>query len=303
MKLKSAFFALSVLSISQAFGAMSDKQLGDALRKDISNYIYTTKTPRLIFHWADASDITPKGKFQSSFPGNDPMFRDYVAKQGAKIYRPRRAGDSDIEGPGLYLSSDPIDTRHYGGEKNFGLIIGLIKPGAKIIPNNRQLYVSPALVSEIQARGCSQASTYPQILDSFTPECTKIKQLLVGQDISFADGRMYAYGHANIPGCKTRNHYRELSIPSSKISSYDGVDTFVGFNANLFSEVVGITHKTAPGSHKLTNEILSYLKGLQVNLNTLKLISDEQLKNASIKPMSAAEVAKFSQTFIMGCNK
>lgn len=303
MNLKPFFALLTLVSVSGASAAMTDKALGDALRKDMEKYLYTTKTPRLLFHWADASDITPKGKFQSSFPGNYPMFRDYVFKQGSKVYRQRRAGDNDIEGPGLYLSSDPIDTRHYGGEKNFGLIIGVIKPGAKILPNNRQLYLSPELASEVQARGCSGAATFTNILDSFSPECTKIKQLLVGADVSFADGRMYAYGHANIHGCKTRNHYKELNIPANKVSSYYGVDTFVAFNANLFSDVVGITYKTVPGNHKLTNDLLSYLKGLQVNLKTLKLVSDEQLKNSAIKAMSPAEIEKFSQTHIMGCNK
>lgn len=295
------------LAAFPAFAKMSDAQLQQALRQDLSKYMITLKTARLVFHWADASDIVPQGQYKNSFPGNFPSFKAYVDKQGAKIFRPRDVRDGDIEGPGLYLAGSPTSTRHYGGQKSFGLIVGLIKPGAKILNGDATTSISANLQSELAARGCSM-DHYTELLDSAGDlACTKVKQILVGADVSFADGRMYNYSNTDsVEGCSSRSPYLDINAPASKIRDYQGLDTFVAYSSRLFSEVVGITNKSTVSGHALSNQILSYLKGLQsLGLNQAYggvIASPEQLKDPAIKAMTRSEIQKFSQKYILGCN-
>jgi hypothetical protein len=236
---------------------------------------------------------------------NHPSFQAYVNNQGSKIFRARKNGDADIEGPGLYLASDPASTRHYGGQKSFGLIVGRIKVGAKIFNGDSTGAIAANILAEVNARGCSTYGSYQEILDSTDSKCTKVKQLLVGTDISFADGRMYQYGGSLIHGCSQRNSYKDIAVPAAKQRELNGLDTFVAFHSRLFTEVIGITNKTKMSGSPLATQVLSYLKGLQANgLNdgSYPLVSDEQLKDAKIPAMSKADVAKFSQKYILGCN-
>ena len=285
---------------------MNDVQLAQSMRAELGKSLITVKSPKLIFHWVDASDIMPAGQFNASLPATGPSFAAYVNKQGSKIFRARNGKDYDVEGPGLYLASDPLSTRSYGGQKSFGLIVGLLRPGAKIVPGDRNLTMAAAIASEISARGCA-LTTYAELLDvADSPKCTKIKQLLVGADISFADARIYSYSQGEIEGCRTRSPFKELAVPASRARDYEGNDTFVAYSSRAFSEIMGVTHKTTVSGHALSNEILSYLKGLQVN-NLIQfaqygVASPEQLSNPAIKAMSKAEIAKFSQKYIMGCN-
>jgi hypothetical protein len=307
MKLKYISLALALTLTTPVFAAMSEAQLAQAMRQDIQKYMFTLKTPRLIFHWADASDIVPQGQFKNSFPATYPSFKDYVDKQGSKVFRARSTSDADIEGPGLYLAGSPTSTRHYGGQKSFGLIVGLIKPGAKILNGDADAVISANLQAEISSRGCA-LNSYTMILDSAgDASCTKIKQILVGQDISFADGRMYNYSNADlIEGCSHRSPFKDIAAPPSKIRDYEGLDTFVGFSSRLFTEIMGITNKTTVSHHALSNQILSYLKGIQsLGLNSAyggAISSPEQLSDSAIKAMSRAEIQKFSQKYILGCN-
>ncbi len=304
--MKLTLFALILSLSTSAFAAMTDAQLAQSLRAELSKSLVTVKSPKLIFHWVDASDIMPMGQFNASLPATGPSFKAYVDKQGSKIFRARSGKDYDIEGPGLYLASDPLSTRGYGGQKSFGLIVGLIRPGAKIVPGDRSLDISDALVSEMTARGC-QIISYNELLDvADSPKCTKIKQLLVGVDVSFADARIYSYGTGQIEGCRSRSPFKELAVPSTSARDYEGNDTFVAYSSRAFSEIMGITHKTTVSKHALSNEVLSYLKGLQVH-NLIQyaqysVASAEQLANPAIKAMSKADIAKFSQKYIMGCN-
>lgn len=306
MEFKLLSLSLALTFAVPAFAAMTDAQLGQAMRQDFGKKLITVKTPRLIFHWVDASDITPPGQYNNAHPGNAPSFRSYVEKQGSKVFRARNTRDYDIEGPGLYFATDPSSTRHYGGQKSFGLIVGLVRPGARIINGDGQNAIDPKISSELSARGCA-VSSYNSLIDtSGNANCTKMKQLLVGSDISFADGRLYNYGNnVLVEGCTKRSPYKDIAAPASQIRDYEGLDTYVSYSAKLFTEIVGITHKTSVGDHALTNEILSYLKGLQLN-NLVNVshpvLSQEQLNNSAIKAMSRGEIAKFSQKYIMGCN-
>ncbi len=308
MKLKHLSLSLALTLATPAFAAMSDAQLAQGMRADIAKYIITLKTPRLIFHWADASDIVPAGQFNASVPASGPSFRAYVDKQGSKIFRARDPRDYDIEGPGLYLATNPMSTRSYGGQKSFGLIVALVRPGAKILNGDGSDVIATNLQAEIKARGCPTNTDYTYILDAAgDAKCTKIKQLLVGSDISFADGRLYNYSNTYlIEGCSKRSPYKDIAAPASKIRDYEGLDTFVGYSSRLFSEVMGITNKTKISGHALSDQILSYLKGLQVaglaSEAGMPISSPEQLADAAIKPMSKADIAKFSQKYIMGCN-
>lgn len=307
MKLKNLAFALSLTVAAPAFAAMSDAQLSQAIRQDMQKYMFTLKTPRLIFHWADASDIVPQGQFKNSFPATFPSFKEYVDRQGSKVFRPRSTSDADIEGPGLYLAGSPTSTRHYGGQKSFGLIIGLIKPGAKILNGDSSGAIAANIQSEINARGCALTS-YLDIIDSAgDAKCLKVKQIMIGNDISFADARMYNYSNAElIEGCSQRNPYKDIAAPASKIRDYEGLDTFVAYSSRLFSEVMGITNKTTVSGHALSDQILSYLKGLQsLGFNQAyggAIASPEQLADPKIKAMTKAQIDAFSQKYILGCN-
>lgn len=304
MKLTS--FALLLSLSTSAFAAMTDVQLAQSMRAELAKSLVTVKAPKLIFHWVDASDIMPAGQYNASLPAIGSSFTAYVDKQGSKIFRARSGKDYDIEGPGLYLASDPLSTRAYGGQKSFGLIVGLLRPGAKIVPGDRQLDISNSIVSEMSTRGCA-VTTYNELLDvADSPKCTKIKQLLVGADISFADARIYSYGTGEIEGCRSRSPFKELAVPAARARDYEGNDTFVAYSSRAFTEIMGITHKTTISKHALSNEVLSYLKGLQVH-NLIQyaqyaVVSAEQLANPAIKAMAKADIAKFSQKYIMGCN-
>lgn len=304
MKLTSLAVLLTIST--SAIAAMTDAQLAQSMRAELGKSLVTVKSPKLIFHWVDASDIMPPGQFNASLPAVGSNFTAYVDKQGSKIFRSRSGEDYDVEGPGLYLASDPLSTRGYGGQKSFGLIVGLLRPGAKIIPGDQRLDISLAIANELNSRGCG-ALTYTELLDvAGSPKCTKMKQLLVGNDISFADARIYSYGTGEIEGCKTRSPFKELAVPASRARDYEGSDTFVAYSSRAFSEVMGITHKTTVSKHALSNEVLSYLKGLQVNnliqFAQYSVVSAEQLANPAIKAMAKADIAKFSQRYIMGCN-
>ncbi|MES2527432.1 MAG: hypothetical protein V4598_10105 [Bdellovibrionota bacterium] len=302
-------FAIAFSLTTSAFAAMTDAQLAQGMRTDINKYTFTMKTARLVFHWADASDITPQGQFKNSLPAIGPSFPAYVNKQGGKIFRARDVRDGDIEGPGLYLAGSPTSTRSYGGQKSFGLIVGLIRPGSKILNGDGANAIAPNLLAEITARGCQvYDNNYNTILDSAgDAKCLKIKQLLVGSDASFVDGRMYNYSNTYmIHGCSQRNPYKDIQAPASKIRDFEGLDTFVGYSTKLFSEVMGITNKTTVSNHALSNQVLSWLKGLQTH-NLAQdagyvISSPEQMADAKIPAMSKAEIAKFSQKYILGCN-
>lgn len=293
-----ASFALVVCS--SAFAKMSDDQLASAMRKDIAQYLTTVKTERIIFHWTDASDITPRGEYNKTHPLTAPSFDQFVTVQGRKLYNQRRANDRDIAGPGLYMAVDPYISRGYGGEKSFGLIVGLIKPGSKIyLSNGWGSTIPQALQAEISSRGCS-ASNYDEILDTYNKECNAVKQLLVGRDISFASGRLYFWGNqGNLPGCENQNIVGDLVKPNSSLN-LSSLNTFVVYNPNLFSKIYGITNKSKKTTDVLGSKILSYLKGSAKQGQT-NLVSADQMNDASIPAMSANEIAAFHKKYILGC--
>ena len=291
------FSTLSFLSFS-AF-SMTDKELGNEMRKDISKYMSTIKKEKIIFHWVDASDINPKGEYNTAYEPTAAHYTTYVEKQGKRIYRRRRSGDSDIEGPGLYMASDALVSRAYGGQRSYGLIVGVLKPGAKVLTGSGlSLNIDSNLKSEIQNRGCN-AYNYETILDTFNDACQKVKQLLVGKDASFANGRIYSWSSRHVSGCSDRNVSRDVSFPA-QVSSYYEPETFVVYNTGLFSNIFGFTHKTVSPKNSLATDILSYLKGVELHTGS-EVLPDLQMDNDSIKAMTTSEVKKFSQKYILGC--
>lgn len=281
--------------------AMTDAQLGKAMREDMAKYMTTIKAPKLLFHWVDASDINPKGEYNVGYAPTAAHYETYVEKQGRRIYNNRRSGDSDIEGPGLYMASDPLVSRSYGGERNYGLIVGVLKVGAKVVTGSgMNLVIDPVIKSEIQKRGCNPSS-YESVLDTFDKKCSKIKQLMVGKDASFADGRIYSWGSNHVEGCSDRDIARDVKFPA-KMSSWSEPETFVVYNKNLFSKIFGFTHKSLPSSSKEGNAILSYLKGYE-QVTGKELLPDLQMDNDVIAGMSESQVEKFSRDNILGCVK
>ena len=298
--LKTLSFLTLTAFISSAYG-MSDAELGKAMRAELDKTLVTVKAPKLIFHWVDASDINPPGQYNTAYPATATHFKTYVEKQGKRIYNRRNRGDSDIAGPGLYMAAGPLISRSYGGEKSFGLIVGLVKPGARIVPSHTTLTIDTKLASEIAKRGCTEAYDYLSLLDTYEPACIKVKQLLVGKDISFADGRLYTWAAGNIPGCSDTQPERDIVITQGKKEDYSSLDTFVAYHPNLFSKIYGYTHKTKLSGDKLADEVLSYLKGIEAMGLYSGLISEQQIKDPAIKAMSAAQVKSFSQKYAFGC--
>lgn len=298
--LKSLAFVSFSLLFSSAY-AMTDAQLARAMRAEFEKNLVTVKSPKLIFHWVDASDVNPPGQYNTEYPSTSTHFQTYVEKQGKRIYNRRNRGDADIAGPGLYMAAGPIISRSYGGEKSFGLIVGLIRPGARLVPSHTTLTINAQIASEIVKRGCSDASDYLSLLDTYEPACIKVKQLLVGKDISFADGRLYAWATGTIPGCSDTQPERDIVITQGKKEDYTSLDTFVAYNPNLFSKIYGYTHKTKLSGDKLADEVLSYLKGIEALGLYNGLISQQQMKDPAIQAMSAAQVKSFSQKYAFGC--
>lgn len=287
----------------QAF-AMTDIELAAAMKKDFSKNLVTVKSPKLFFHWVDASDVTPSGQYNSQFPSDSPNFKAYVQKEGRKVYNKLSPNNRDIAGPGLYLAYDSIVSRHYGGKTSFGLIVGQLKVGARILPNLLGgLKVSQTIYDELSYRGCDGMTDYLFLIDSSKTECLKIKQLLVGKDVSFADGRFYAWGERNRIGCSNYNPSIDIGT-STRVSSdtLKGFTAMVAYNTNLFSKIVGLTHKSKKGSDPFGNKMLSYLKGMHLS-QFGGLLSKEQMADDSIKPMSESELIKFNQENLIGCVK
>jgi hypothetical protein len=302
MKLLKVIGLITLTSLASAHAAMTDAELTKEMLSDIKKYYVTIKSPKLIFHWADASDITPRGQYNTAFPSTSTQFKEYVTKQGKRVYNKRSENDRDIEGPGLYLASDPVISRSYGGTKSFGLIVGVVNTGARLLPGHYGgLPISTKIVAEINKRGCVMLD-YLNIIDSTDAACTKVKQLLVGKDVTFAEGRLYQWGSSyDIEGCSDSTPDRDINTNGQDKTLFTSLDTFVGYSANLFTEVYGYTHKTGLSGSKLADEILSYLKGLQTLNSYNSLLSAEQMKDKKIKAMTKAEIKKFSQKHIFGC--
>ncbi|MCE3011706.1 MAG: hypothetical protein LW878_01450 [Proteobacteria bacterium] len=60
--------------------ALNDSELSLLMRRELSQNITTLKAPKLMFHWVDASDLTPRGQYNSQFKATDPRFVEYVNK-------------------------------------------------------------------------------------------------------------------------------------------------------------------------------------------------------------------------------
>lgn len=303
MKKSLIFMSVVMASFSSAY-AMTDAELQKAMRAEVEPHIFTIKKPRLFFHWVDASDITPKGQYDQAFPSNSTQFTDYVEKEGKKVVNQRSDRDQDIAGPGMYLASDPLVSRDYGGEKRFGLVVGKINTKARVLPGGYNMSFSKEVVSEFEKRGCRIVANVLQLLDTADANCTKLKQLLVGKDASFIDGRLYSWSSQAryLPGCNY-NAEDETTI-NAEDSIFFPLETFVAYNKNLFSEIVGFTHKSSVyAGSSFANNILSYLKTLDANGLSLrlKLISDEQRRDPKIPLMNQTDLANFTKNNIFGC--
>jgi hypothetical protein len=306
MKKSLIFISALVLSLTSAY-AMTDADLQKAMRAEVAPHLFTIKKPRLFFHWVDASDLTPKGQYDLQLAPNSNQFVDYVTKESNKIVNKRSERDQDLAGPGMYLASDPLISRSYGGEKRYGLIVGKINTKARILPGSYELEFSSSLTSEFEARGCTMGPSVIAILDTADVNCTKIKQLLVGKDASFIDGRLYRWGSdADIlPGCVYDSAGDAMIIGKNGASI--AFETLVGYNKNLFSEIVGFTHRSSfTSGASLGNSVLSYLKtldsrGIKNRFTKVNLLSDEQKNDSNIPLMNQTDLESFTKNNIYGC--
>lgn len=281
--------------------AMTDSELSQVMRRELSKNITTLTAPKLMFHWVDASDLTPRGQFNSQFKATDPRFTEYVDKQGRKIFNRRHQNDADIAGPGLYMAGDPKVSRAYGAERSFGLIVGVIEPKSKILLTTEGIRISSEVLKQINVRGCMQVDSYIELLDTYDAACVKVKQILVGKDISFMDGRFYSWSRSLMPGCTRSQPSAHRTRVASGERDQDWIDTMVVYHSRLFSQIFGYTHKSSVSGQAMADSILSYLKGLQVHGFVSNMVSAEQLRDSSIQAMAPSELKSFSQKYILGC--
>ncbi|MBY0412927.1 MAG: hypothetical protein K2Q18_02115, partial [Bdellovibrionales bacterium] len=224
--------------------------------------------------------------------------------QAKKVFNQRSEKDADIAGPGFYLAQDPFYTRRYGGQRRFGLIVATVKPGTRLHSASYSQLFSKEVLGELAARKCD-ARNAVNLINSANKECTKIKQLLLGQD-SFIQGRLYNYGSSasRMSGCEKFDVSSDVMNLTSKQSNSERQDTIVAYNLSLFSEINGFTHTSTMNSKTpVANKILSFLKtaSLDEELKT-QLISKEQMADKSIPVMSAAELNAFTKANILGCH-
>lgn len=300
LSLKALGLLVFLTPVAQA--QMSDAQMGQAMRTDIAKYMATITAPKMIFHWVDASDINPPGQYNTQYPATAPHYREYVQKQGRRIYNRRSVSDADIAGPGLYMAADPLVSRGYGGDRRFGLIVGVMRAGARVLVGGGvELLMARAITSEVSRRGC-RAVDYASLLDTTEAECTKVKQILVGTDVSFAEGRIYQWASQPVHGCQHRDFLRDIRYP---VGTRGGMqDTFVVYNPNLFTAVYGYTHRSAPIGHAMADSILSYMKSYDMSGAFVKpLSSDEQRSNSAIRTLTPRQIEAFSQQHIFGCTR
>lgn len=298
--------SLGVALTTNLSAAMSDSDLALKMRKEVSPHLITLKKPRLFFHWVDASDITPKGEYDSQFPINSAQFANYVDKQGSKILNKRSDRDNDIAGPGLYMASDPLVSRSYGGEKRYGLVVGLLKTNTKLLAGNLYHFnFSKEVSDEIEKRGCTNLYGLIDLLDTTDANCTKIKQLLVGKNRDLFQGRLYTWSTQarSLPGCQAHNISNDLNFSSKDIRDTQTLDTIVIYSKEAFSEIYGYTHKSSVlANASLGNNILSYLKALPQTSAKFKQLSEAQYADSKITKMADADLKQFTKKYIHGCN-
>jgi hypothetical protein len=305
--MKSLNLLVAGMTLMTAFNswAISDADLQAKMRKDVEPYIVTLKKPKLFFHWVDASDVAPKGQIDAVLESRAQKFIDYSETQSKKVFNQRSEKDRDIAGPGFYLAQDPFYTRRYGGQKRFGLIVATIMTGTRLHAASYGQVFSKEVLNELAARQCD-ATDGVSLIDSTNKNCTKIKQLLLGQDLSFILGRLYNYG-SNAPqmtGCNKYDVTSDVLALGSKQALSERQDTIVAYNLNLFSDLNGFTHKsTTNAKTPEANKILSFLKTASLDKMTgTQLISNEQMADKSIPVMSASEMSAFTKANILGCH-
>ena len=199
------------------------------------------------------------------------------------------------------MAADPKVSRAYGAERSFGLVVGVLEPKAKILLTAEGVRMSSQVVQEVRARGCAHVDTYIDLLETYDPACTKVKQVLVGKDISFMDARFYSWSSTLMPGCSRKSPSSQRTRVASGERDQDYLDTMVIYHSRVFSKVFGYTHKSTLSGNSMADSILSYLKGLQVHGAADNMVSAEQLRDTGIKAMSLSEIRAFSQKFILGC--
>ncbi len=285
--------------------AISDSDLQAKMRKDVEPYIVTLKQPKLFFHWVDASDVAPKGQLDTVLDSREQKFIDYSTTQAKKVFNQRSYNDTDVAGPGFYLAQDPVYSRRYGGQKRFGLIVAKVKPGMRLQLASYLQFFSKEVLRELTSRQCN-AFNAVSLIDSADKTCTKIKQLLLGQDLSFIQGRLYNYGSSapKMTGCNNYDVTSDVINLATKQSNSERQETIVAYNLSLFSEINGYTHKSRMNSKTpVANKILSFLKTASLDRATgTQLISNEQIADNSIPVMNATEMNAFIKANILGCH-
>lgn len=296
------------MSIPNLSLAMTDEELISLVRQDAEKYIVTFKTPKMFFHWTDASDITPTGKFNKEFATLDSVFPKYFNKVSRKIFRLRNPKDSDLYGPGLYLASDPFISRKYGGINAYGLIVGIINPDARVIVLNDSVFgkFPDNIYNEMKLKGCP-VNNIVSLLETTNKTCTVFKQMFIGDD-QFIDGRLYEWSSftSQLPGCHSSDTMANLNKPADFIES-EPVETIVAYSTNLMTEIRGFTHKTKyQPNDPLGNLILSYLKTNNnfqaLKVDDISVLHKDQMNDSTIRMLSPSENEEFNQKYIWGCH-
>ena len=216
-----------------------------------------------IYHWSRANPRT-NGQNQL-LSASDPRAYRYVTRVAPVYYSGwGKADDDSILGPGLYFSSDPVDTRDFGGyAKGAWTLIQLELPaGFSVldVSTDFQGIIFPPSVSKALTRIGCESIARDGVLAAFvrptdthvSAECRLAMRKILDERLAF-DAIVYTYGSMNYPQCDWTSHQTAFVLTNSRHVSAGQVR---GFNSTTADESVSRRHIQATTSLGRSNEIL-----------------------------------------------
>ncbi len=163
--------------------------------------VKTFSRPVMTYHWTHRSDV--QIPLQGAVADSDPRFSQYLDRRYKTYSRPDPHNQSML-GAGLYLSSDPVATRSYGG-RNWVLFGLEFKAGAKYLDLIGDNGLPANLVTSLSVFGCS-ASSLSEIWDlDSTPACEAIRIALGTSPNLKISALRYGYLSTSFVECRPRS--------------------------------------------------------------------------------------------------
>lgn len=172
--------------------------------------VKTLSRPVMTYHWTHRSDV--QVPLRGAVADSDPRFPQYLDRRFKTYFRPDPRNPSML-GTGLYLSSDPVATRSYGG-RNWVLYGLEFKVGARYLDTMGDNGLPANVVASLSAFGCF-ASSFSEIwsLDS-TPACEAIRIALGTSPTLKISALRYGYRSTAFAEClpRTSGGYGEAFV-------------------------------------------------------------------------------------------